>query len=91
MKSCPQPRCSLALRTVESPAIHSVGSDFAPAGSGGSAVSSTTNPLFPRLRSGQRLFQRPSPQRQFPSYQPITKIFHKILDKPERLDTYNIK
>jgi hypothetical protein len=25
------------------------------------------NPLFPRLRSGHRLFQRPSPKKQFPS------------------------
>ena len=25
------------------------------------------NPLFPRLRSGQPLFQRPSPQKQIPS------------------------
>ena len=25
------------------------------------------NPLFPALRSGHRLFQRPSPQKQFPS------------------------
>ena len=25
------------------------------------------NPLFPRLRSGHPLFQRPSPQKQFPS------------------------
>jgi hypothetical protein len=28
------------------------------------------NPLFPRLQSGHPLFQRPSPQKQFPSSQP---------------------
>ncbi len=29
------------------------------------------NPLFPRLRSGQPLFQRPSPQKQIPSNKPL--------------------
>ena len=28
------------------------------------------NPFFPRLRSGHRLFQRPSPGKQFPSNNP---------------------
>ena len=28
---------------------------------------SENNPLFPRLRSGHQLFQRPSPQKQIPS------------------------
>jgi hypothetical protein len=30
------------------------------------------NPLFPRLRSGHPLFQRPSPQKQIPSIPPTT-------------------
>jgi hypothetical protein len=47
-------------------------------------------PLFPRLRSGQSLFQRPSPQKQIPSIQcniSPSKMAHLFCcgDRPQRL------
>ena len=53
----------------------------------------SANPHFPALRSGHRLFQRPSPQKQFPSnetYQwPLSSFIPGVLQQFDLPDCYH--